>query len=189
MIWNDAEFYTSLFLVELEEGVPFKDSPIGLYGAFTSFESPALRDSKVKEFLGTFSGVRDRVGIEVDQVKGPVTTLPGIFVFPGGGVSHDDALNAINAHLEIPYNPLHSDFRALGFFPSRDGHPIREISKEGIVFSDRVEYGQEFTKDFPDWAIDLAEIAKEHCDARLTHYKVSDNGTKKKAYVHLTHLL
>jgi hypothetical protein len=189
MIWNDAEFYTSLFLVELEKGVPFENSPIGLYGAFTSFESPAFKNSRVKKFLETFSNVRDRIGIEVDQVNGPLTTLPGIFVFPGGRVSHGDAIDAINAHLDVPYEPLHSDFRALGFFPSRDGHPVREISKEGVVFSDKVKYGQEFTSNFPEWAIDLAESAKDHCDARLTHYKVSENGTKKKAYVHVTHLL
>ena len=188
MIWNEAEFYTSRFLVELEEGVPFQDSPIGLYGAFTSFESLAFRNPEIKGFLHTFSNVKDRVGVEIDRVEGIVTALPGIFVFPGMGVSHEDALNSINAHLPSPYEPVHSDFRALGFFPSRDGCPVREVSKEGIVFSDKIEYGQEFTKDFPDWAVELAEDAKVYCDAKLTHYKVSEGGTKKKAYVHVTHL-
>ena len=188
MIWNNAEFYTSLFLVELEKGVPFENSPIGLYGAFTSFESPAFKNPEIKKFLETFSRVRNRMGIEIDQVDGVVTALPGVFVFPRNEVSHKDALNTINAHLAVPYEPIHSDFRALGFFPSRDGCPVREISKEGVVFNDKVEYGQESIKDFPDWAIELAEGAKAHCDARLTHYKVSENGTKKKAYVHVTRL-
>ena len=188
MIWNDAEFYTSLFLVELEEGVPFNDSPIGLYGSLTSFESPAFKTPEIREFLNTFSEVKNRIGIEIDKVDGIVTALPGIFVFPGQGVSQEDALNVVNAHLASPYEPIHSDFRTLGFFPSREGSPVREISKEGIVYSDKVEYGQEFPKDFPEWAVELAEDAKVHCDARLTHYKVSEGGTKKKAYVHATRL-
>ena len=188
MIWNDAEFYTSFFMIELEEGVSFLDSPIALYGAFTSLDSPALRDPAVKEFLQGFTHVQNQMAIEIDKVEGMVKELPGIFILPARGISHVDALRLVNEHLDSPYTPVHSDFRAIGFFPSRDECPVREVSKEGIAYNNGVEMGKEVIASPPGWAMKLVEGASKYCDARYSHYKISENGTRNKAYTHATKL-
>jgi hypothetical protein len=193
MIWNNAEFFTYRMMIELENGVEFKNSSIALYGSCALFESPAFKNPNIKEFLKTFSAVRDNTVIEIDSVCGPIVDLPGIFIipgsyYPGTYVTHDEALNVINAHLETPYIPVDKNFKVLGFFPSREGCPIREIASDGIVYNNGIIYGKETTNDSPQWVTELVEESKKNCHPTLSHYKISENGTKKKAYIITTEL-
>jgi len=188
MIWNNAEFYTSRFMVELEKNVKFQDSPIALYGLLTSFKSPAFRDSTVRDFLESFSSVRNNIGIEIDNVTEVITELPAIFVFPDKRLNHSQVLGVVNQHLETPYEPVTKDFRALGFFPSRENCPIREVSAEGVVYNNKEMYGKESTGAIPDWGITLVENAGKFCDAKYNHYKVTNNPLTQKVYIHANNL-
>ena len=188
MKWNNAEIYTSFFMVELENGVRFYDSPLGLYGAFTSLESPFFADPEIKSYLESFLDIRYNFGMEVD-VKGPVLKeLPGIFISAAGSVDQAKALEVLNQHLEVPYTPVTPDFRVLGFFPSRPGSPIREIAKDGVVYQNGKEYAKEFTSEAPPWAEELVAKAAQHCDAKYNHYKITENPFSEKAYIHATKL-
>jgi hypothetical protein len=188
MIWNNAEFYTSVLMVELEKNVKFQDSPIALYGLLTSFQSPAFRDSTVRDFLESFSSVQNNIGIEIDRVEEVITKLPAIFVFPNKKLSHSQVLEVVNQHLETPYEPVNKDFRALGFFPSREGCPVREVSAEGIVYNNKEVYGKEGTGEIPEWGIPLVEEASKFCDAKYNHYKVTDKPPTQKVYIHANNL-
>lgn len=188
MKWKNAEIYTSLFMVELKEGVPFLDSPLGLYGAFTSLESPFFGNSEVKSFLESFLPIRNRFGMEIDKVEPVLSYIPGIFICANQDVSQKEALQVINQHRDVAYVPVHEDFRVLGFFPSRPGSPIREISKEGVVYQDGKEYAREYTTIAPDWAQEVVSEAARHCDAKYNHYKITEEPFSKKAYVHATKL-
>ena len=188
MIWNGAEFFTDILMIELEKGVEFKNSPIALYGSSTSFDSPAFKNPNIKQFLETFSAIKDNIIFEIDSVCGSIVDLPGIFIVPGvcclgKNVTHDEVLDAINAHLKTPYIPVDENFRSLGFFPSREGCPIREIATDGIVYNNGILYGKETTDDSPQWVTELIEESKKNCNPMLSHYKISENGTKKKAYI------
>jgi hypothetical protein len=195
MIWNDVEFFTYILAIELEKNVEFKNSPIVLWGCYTSFDSPAFQNPNVREFLETFSTVKDKIMIQIDSVCGPISDLPGIFITPsvlppGEHVTHDQALNAINAHLKTPYIPVDKNFKTLGFFPSREGCPIQEITDDGVVYNNGIKYGKEILNGDknPQWVTKLVEKSKTNCYPKLSHYKISENGTKKNVYITTTKL-
>ena len=186
MKWNDTEFYTSHFMVELIEGIPFFDSPLGLYGAFTSFDSPAFQDTEVKKFIQEFEPIQNTIGLEVDQATGVIQSLPGIFLFPAMGISQTKALEIVNRYVPQCYTPVHEDFRAIGFFPSRDGTPVREVSQGGITYTNGVEDGLEVISTPTGWVESLVKEATKYCDAKYSHHKDSKHGSLNKAYVHAT---
>jgi hypothetical protein len=183
MIINNSEYYTSLFMVELEEGVPFHESPISLNLGMTSLDSPALADPEVNSFIKSFEKFGNRLGIEIDHPAPLVTELPGIFITPTNLFTREEVLEAINAHLPEPYTPHIPDFYTIGFFPSRPGCPIREIAQDGKVYEKGVHIATEFIRP-TDWALEFAEKSKDHCRGWYNHHKVSADGLKKKVYIY-----
>lgn len=185
MIWNNLEFYTSQLGLELENGIAVPNSPIALCLGFTSLDSPALSDPQVKSFLKTFEKFLTRAYVEIDNPVGPITDLPGIFLTAGNGFSQQNVLDAINIHLSTPYTPFISDFFTLGFFPSREGSPVREITKDGKVYANGVQIATEHTSNPPQWALDLLSEAKNYGDFTYNHHKISTDGQTKKVYAKL----
>jgi hypothetical protein len=183
MIFNNSDFYTSLLMIELEEGVPFHESPISLNFGMTSLDSPALANPEVKAFLETFAHFGVRAGFEVDTPEEVLSEKPGIFITVGNGITQQDALDAINAHLPEPHVPHLADFHAIGFFPSRPGSPVREMSADGSGYQDGQLVVKEGVINPPDWALEMVEEAKKHCDCFYNHYKTSADGSNKKVYV------
>ena len=183
MIFNNSEFYTSLLMIELQEGVPFHESPISLNIGMTSLDSPALANPEVKAFLETFQKFGVRAGFEVDTPEEILSERPGVFITVGNGITQQDALDAINAHLAEPYVPHLADFHSIGFFPSRPGSPVRELAADGTGYQGGEPVVKEGVTNPPDWALEMVEEAKKHCDCFYNHYKTSIDGSNKKTYV------
>jgi hypothetical protein len=183
MIFNNSDFHTSLLMIELQEGVPFHESPISLNFGMTSLDSPALANPEVNAFLQTFTKFGVRAGFEVDTPEEVLSEKPGVFITVGNGITQQDALDAINAHLPEPYVPHLADFHSIGFFPSRPGSPVRELSKDGKGYQNGEVVVQEGVTNPPDWALAMVEEAKKHCKCFYNHYKTSIDGTNRKVYV------
>lgn len=182
MNWNESEYYSDSCMIELEEGVPFWDSPIGFNLDGLSLESPSLKKPEVKAYLETFKHLGNSVWIGIDKHMPVIDYLPCVFLIKGAKLSSVQALHALNEHLEVPYEP-HHDFHILGYFPGRSGAPVREILKDGSIYEGDVKIGTEFTVNPPEWAHALASKAREHRNCFLNHYKISEDGHVKKAYV------
>ena len=184
MNWNDCTFEASLLMVELEENVPFYDSAISLNLGLTNVDgSPMLQDPHVKGFIKSFEKFGSRAGVEIDNPVPLLKDLPGIFITPGNVFSREEVLDALDPYLPESYIPYIPDFYTIGFFPSRVGKPVREIAQDGKVYEKGVLIGTEGVIDPPQWALDLAEWSRQYCNGSYNHYKVSENGSTRKAYV------
>jgi len=182
MNWNGSEYYSDSCMIELEEGAPFWDSPIGFNLDGLSLESPPLQNPEVKSYLGTFKRWGNSVWIGIDKHMPVIDYLPCVFLIRGPKLSAEQALSALNEHLPVPYEPYH-DFHILGYFPGRFDTPVREILRDGSVYEGNKKIGTEFITNPPEWAHALASKAREHRNCFLNHYKVSEDGHVKKAYV------
>jgi len=184
MKWNDCEFEASLLMVELEEGVAFSESAISLNLGLTNVDSsPMLQDPHVKSFIKSFTKFGSRAGIEIDNPVPLLKDLPGIFITPSDTVTRQDILDSLEAYLPESYTPFIPDFYTIGFFPSRPGSPVREIAQDGTVYEKGVVIGTEGMRNPPDWALAAAEEARKYCNASYNHYKISEDGSKRKTYV------
>lgn len=171
-------------MVELEEGVAFADSAISLNLGLTNIDaSPMLSDAHVKDFVKAFTKFGSQAGIEIDKPVPLLTDLPGIFITPAAEFSREEVLNALEPFLPEAYTPYIPDFYTIGFFPSREGSPVREIAQDGKVYEKGVLIGIEGMRNPPQWALDLAETSREFCNGSYNHYKISEDGTKRKSYI------
>lgn len=189
MNWNNCEFEASLLMVELQEGVAFYDSPIGLPLGLTNVDaSPMLQEPNVKDFIKSFEKFGTRVGLEIDNPVPLLLDRPGVFITPGDLFTRQEVLDSIEPYLTQPYTPYLPDFYTLGFFPSRPGSPVREITKDGKVYQDGNLIATEGVSNPPEWALSLVEDAQQYCGASYNHYKVSTDGQTKKAYIYTNNL-
>jgi hypothetical protein len=188
MNWNNISIHTSLFMIELEEGVPFWKSPIGFNLGLTSIElSPSLQDEKVQKVLKSFLQFGTKVWVGVEE-EGPILQkIPPIFAVTWHSPVRPELVDVISAELGYTYEPYHSDYTGLGYLPSRGTFPVREYLKDGRVFERGTHIGTEIIakdpKEVPDWVIELVENAQQHVKCSYNHHKVSPDGTVKKAYV------
>jgi len=184
MNWKDCKFEVGVLMVEMEEGVPFFDSPLSFNLSLTNLDgSEMLQDPAVKNFIKSFQKFGSRLGIEIDHPVPLLTELPGIFITPGTSFTREEVLEAINAHLPEPYTPYIPDFYTLGFFPSRPGCPIREIGQDGKVYEKGVHIATEYVVP-DDWAQSVAETSRKYCNGWYNHHKISADGLKKKVYIY-----
>jgi len=178
MNFYDFELHARRLLVEIKEGVPFQDGAVGFHLHETADTSPSLQDETVKNFLNSFRQFGEGIGVEVDNPEAILRALPGIFFFPIFGGSVEDFIEEMNKHLDTPFE-LTREVRALGFFPSRPGKPVREITKEGEVFEGTVKIADEFVGNPPQWATDLISEGQSYSNIKYNHHKVSLNGDRK----------
>jgi hypothetical protein len=186
MNWKDCKLEVGILMVEMEEGVPFFDSPLSLNLSLTNLDgSEMLQDPTVKAFIKSFEKFGSRVGIEIDNPVPLLTELPGIFITPTTLFTREEVVEAISTHLPEPYTPYIPDFYTIGFFPSRPGCPIREIAQDGKVYENGVHIATEFVVP-NEWALGLADTCKPYCNGGYNHHKISADGLRKKVYIYCT---
>lgn len=178
MKFYDLELHTPRLLVEIKEGVPFQNSAVGFHLHETAESSPSLQNETVKTFLNSFRQFGEAIGVEVDNPEAILNDLPGIFFFPIFGESTEDFIKEMNKHLDTPFE-LTREVRALGFFPSRPGKPVREITKTGEVYEGDTKIADEFVGNPPQWAVDLITEGQSHSNIKYNHHKISLNGDRK----------
>jgi hypothetical protein len=181
MKFQDFELHAPRVVLELEEGVPYADSSVCFYLRDVNLDlSPSLQDESVKSYLESFQQFGDAIGVEVDEPVANLKKLPGVFVSTIYECLNEFVVE-MNKYLDAPYVPAIDNLRAVGFFPSRPGQPVREINQQGEVFEGGVKIGKEYVGNPPEWALDLISDAQQYSNLKYNHHKISSTG-KRKVY-------
>jgi hypothetical protein len=188
MKWNNFELEVGSLMVELEEGVPFWDSPIGFnLGSITIDYNPSLQDPTVSAYLKKFEKFGTKAWVGIEENVSVLTQLPPVFVASKLWFPRQEAIDTFSEVLGETYKPFNSNLSGIGYLPNRPDSPVREYTKEGKVFEGNTHIGTEFfarkTDQLPSWVIDLIADANDHVECAYSHHKISADGTVRKAYI------